>query len=349
MELNVRATDTNCDTGPKATANTPPIRLLVVSQADLLYEVGKDEEALGIKLADAIKKVDEAKKKYEYVRSKNAYSTLEEQLDNVKVRSKDAMQDLAKAKDIVQTILREFRRIEKECIYNQLDDKVIAAYGDFANTADRILGETPAPVSAHEEAELDKRLERNQPYSTFPTAENLTAQVQKALEEGRWADPVLVSDAEIALFGLARELSAFKARIGEGETFDKVKNEITVLRDQQKRLLRELEMWKIWNDGLLVQDIPSISSVGPVFLRKGETKRIQQNIHWRQYKEDTYTIKVASSDPTAVIVPSELKLDFEKNDLKFDYEIRATNKEGDFTVTLTPAVGPKIEFKVTVK
>ena len=36
----------------------------------------------------------------------------------------------------------------------------------------------------------------------------------------------------------------------------------------------------------------------------------------------------------AVIVPPELKLTFEKNDLNFEYEIRAGTTEGEYTVTL---------------
>ena len=45
MEVNVVATDANVETGPKQGRNLEPIRLLVVSEADLLAEISKDEEA----------------------------------------------------------------------------------------------------------------------------------------------------------------------------------------------------------------------------------------------------------------------------------------------------------------
>ena len=44
VDLNIQATDTNFDTGPKTATNTDPIRLLVVSSGDLLVEIGKEEE-----------------------------------------------------------------------------------------------------------------------------------------------------------------------------------------------------------------------------------------------------------------------------------------------------------------
>src|SRR5262249_55232849 len=80
-----------------------------------------------------------------------------------------------------------------------------------------------------------------------------------------------------------------------------------------------------------------------------ETKKIKHTIDWRQYKEDDLVVSVTSSNPTAVIVPGELKLNFEKNAVDFSYDLRAGTTDGDFTVTVQPKVGKKVEVKVTVK
>ena len=53
MEVNVVATDANVETGPKQGRNLEPIRLLVVSEADLLAEISKDEEAQIARLDEA--------------------------------------------------------------------------------------------------------------------------------------------------------------------------------------------------------------------------------------------------------------------------------------------------------
>jgi hypothetical protein len=345
IELNVKATDRNFDTGPKSAVNAEPIRLLVVSPSDLLYEISKDEEVLGTKLDEAIRKVDAAKKKYEFVRSKNGFAGLDE-VDPVKVRSRDASQDVNKAMEIVQTILREYRRIEKECIYNQLDDKNLVHYGVLANRLDRVLGESPFTISREEELTLAR--EQGQRVS-FPIVDKLMTTVQTALEGGQWADSVLVSDTEIAITRLREELFKIRQDQGEGESFDKVKREFNVLLEQQRRVRAEINKWYAIDTGTKFQITPKIGPVGAVFLVKGESKKIQHEIKWRQYKEDTLVVKLTSSDPTALVVPEELKLDFEKNDLNFDYEIRAANKPGDYTITLTPASGEKVEVKVTVK
>jgi hypothetical protein len=346
VELNIWATDSNYDTGPKAATHPEPIRLLVISSGDLLYEISKDEESLGLKLDDAIKKVEAARKKYEYVHSKNGIVGLDE-IDAVKVRSKDAWQDLTKAQEAVQTVLREYRRIERECVYNQLDDKNIVYYGKLANMIDRVLGETPSPVSTDEDAALQRGDFAAVP--NFPAIDKLLALVQGSLDEGRWADGPVVINTENQIRLMENELRKIRTLIGEGESFDKLKQGIAAVLEQQRRVKYDLIKYQDYLFGKLTKDTPDISEVGQVLLVKGESKKIQHKIDWRQYKDDFMSIKLASSDPEGVMVPEELKLEFEKNNFDFSYEIRAGNKAGDFTITLTPAAGPKLQVKVTVK
>lgn len=71
-------------------------------------------------------------------------------------------------------------------------------------------------------------------------------------------------------------------------------------------------------------------------------------IQWLQYDKDDLIVKLTSSDQS-IVVPVELKLNFDKNPNDFEYEVRAGNKEGEYTITLTPEVGKKVEVKVIVK
>ena len=100
IDLNVQATDTNVDTGPKTASNTDPLRLLVVSSGDLLVEIGKEEDTLGTKLDEALAKLAGAKAKYAFVNSKHLIRSLDEQAA-VKVRSKEVGQDIVKAREVV--------------------------------------------------------------------------------------------------------------------------------------------------------------------------------------------------------------------------------------------------------
>jgi hypothetical protein len=362
--LDIQATDTNYDTGPKTavnTAGTPPgpIYLQVISTGDLLTEIGREEEELGKKLDDVLQKLAGAKKKYEFVHLKNGFAPLDE-VDAVKVRSKDTLQDIGKAKELIQNVARDIRKIERECIVNDLAETNITHYGKIANRLERALGETPKPVSPEESravAEEDLRiaLGNQQPRPTFTETEKLMGLCQSQLEwvgEGGlriWADAETVTDAMLELNRLTTELASIRAVFGEAASKEKLRGWLRDILGTQRQVGRKLNELFIEYQNRLLADTPEIAPVGPVFLAKGETKKIKHSIRWRQYKGDTLAVKVTSSDPAAVIVPAELKLDYEKNDLSFEYEIRSGTKEGEYTVTLTPAVGDKVEVRVTVK
>jgi hypothetical protein len=359
VDLNVRATDSNFDTGPRSAGNGEPLRLLIVSSGDLLVEIGKEEETLGAKLDDALVKLAAAKSKYAFVNSLHL-TRVPDNLDAAKVRSKDAGQDVAKARETVQFVAREFHKIERECIYNQLDDKTIAQYGRFANRLDRVLGESPLVVSVEE----DERIQRGKselrpfgeltPQETFPRCEGLLAKGQAALDENRYADGGTVTEADLAINNLEREVMDIRRELGEAQSKEGLKKALIALMERQKRVRKEIEDWERDYVAQLRSTDPAIGAVGNVFLAKGETKKIRHTIDWRQYRgpegmEDILVVKLASSNATAVIVPAELKLDFNKHDVSFEYEIRAGTTEGEYTVTLTPAAGKKVEVKVTVK
>lgn len=362
--LDIQATDTNFDTGPKLavnTAGTPPgpINLLVVSAGDLLVEIGKEEEELGKKLDEAIQKLNGAKKKYEFVHLKNGYAGLEE-VDAVKVRSKDTIQDVLKAKELIQTVAREFRKIERECIVNDLAEANITNYGKIANRLERALGETPKPVSPDESRalayeEMNIALGNMPPRPTFLETEKLMGLCQTQLEwtgeqgERIWADAETVTDAMLELNRLTNELGTIRALLGESANKEKLRGWLRDLIGKQRQVGKEIKgMLAVWEEDKL-KPTPALGPVGPIFLAKGETKRIKQTIDWRQYKNDTLTIKLSSSDPSAVVVPAELQLDFETNTLSFEYELRAATKQGEFIVKLIPAAGEPVEVKVTVR
>jgi hypothetical protein len=75
---------------------------------------------------------------------------------------------------------------------------------------------------------------------------------------------------------------------------------------------------------------------------------VRHKIEWRQYKEDDLEVTITASDPS-LMVPATLKLEFEKHQFRFEYEVRAGEKEGEFTITLTPTAGKPVVVKVTVR
>ena len=56
-----------------------------------------------------------------------------------------------------------------------------------------------------------------------------------------------------------------------------------------------------------------------------------------------------SASDASLVVPEKLVLEFEKHQFRFEYEIKAGDKAGEFTVTLTPAPGNRVEVRVIVE
>lgn len=346
VDLTIRATDTNFDTGPRTAMASEPLRLLVVSPADLLVEIGKEEEGLAVKLDDALRRLSDAQRKYAYVRSVHESQRIDE-LDPARVRVKDAVTDLNKARELVQQVAREFHRIERECIVNQLEERTVTHYGMFANRLDRVLGDNPLPVSPAEDEEL--RSGRLIPEQSFPQVETLQQKVLAALDEGRLAEPFVVIQSDQALQALYRELAKIRAILGEAQSKDRLIRELTALIERRERIRRELIQWRAELEADRFAKEPAIGTLGPVFLAKGEARRLKHTIRWRQYEEDELPVQITVSNPAALQVPAQLKLSFETHQNDFDYEVRAGNLEGEFTITLTPKSGQPVTVKVTVK
>lgn len=334
MDLTVEATDTNVDhaEGPRVARNAEPIRLRIVSESDLLIEIGKEEDALALKLDDALVKLATAKKKYEFVRSANGFrAETPDQVDAVKVRAQDAVQDVEKARDLVQGVGREYRRLTRECEINRLNDEVMKRLTAFTAIVEAILADDP-----------------NVPLATFPKTQTLLLGVQNVLNAGRWAPLAAVSDAENSIYALERRLQEIRAQLGEAQNKDKLKKALLAIKEQQARIRDQVLAWKRDEEDKLNSPTPTIGPVGALALSKGEAKKVQHKISWNQYKEDDLVVKVTASDP-ALTVPGELKLNYETHQFAFEYEVKAGAREGTYKVTLAPAVGKPVEVLVVVK
>jgi hypothetical protein len=337
MDLWVQATDNNADHdgGPRVTRSTDPIRLRVVSEGDLLLEISKEEEALGARLDEALAQLAAAKRAYEFVRQSNGYK--EESpgvVSTVASKSKAAVDAVDKARDIVNTVLREFRRIARECQVNRVVDVTTKNYLDYCARLEGILSDDPAVEVA------------------FPKTQKLLNVVHAPLSaeppNGRWAPLAAVTDAEMSLYALERELTAIRKAIGESLGKEQLIKSLRKQIDDQKVVEKQLNELKVAYEGVLLSPEPQIGALGAVALNKGETKKLSHTIAWAKYKEDELAVKVSASDPS-IVVPPTLTLTFENHQFRFDYDVKAGTTEGTFKVTLTPAVGKPVEVTVIVK
>ena len=357
LDLNITATDTNYDTGPKTAQNQEMIRLLIVSEGELLGEINKEEEAFGIRLDEALAKIAGAKKKYEFVRNRNGVGGRED-MDTAKVRVTDASQDIAKAQDIVQGVAREYTRIHRECLVNRVTEVTTVKFRQFGNRIERVLGEIPAPASEEEKAQVAAGLLT--PKMTFPIAEKRLENLLLPLAENRWADPVTVSDTEIALTLLELEVSAIRKALGENQSKEKIKQLLSSVIDAQKKIRKAMEEWR----DIVAQrlKLPQITEIGPVFLTKGETKKLKHGLNWGLYDKDDLVIKMQVFDVAdkernkplgaeVLGVAPQFTFNFEQIALApvFEYDVKAGAKEGEYRLVLTPDAGTAVEVVITIK
>jgi hypothetical protein len=324
MELNVVATDANVETGPKTGRNLEPIRLLVVSEADLLMEISKDEETLIARVDEALKKLREAQTKLGQTADRLfSPSPPPDVIISSAVRAQDIAQDAAKAKDITQGVLTDYRRLHREAEVNRCSETLLKRY----------LNEIITPV----QGVLD---------GAFIHAEQAHTLFQTALAEGRKPDDPVISDDRARLADLIRELTAIRDKLGEVLSINKLRDQAQQVLNNQKELGKALKLAQAAATERLA--VPVISPIPAIELSKGEKRLVKQPLDWGIYSGDApYTVRFTAPDDSGLKVPADVRVPDDKNDV--EYEIVAGDKTGEFRITLKPSVGEPTVVTVRVK
>ena len=63
LALNVRATDSNIETGPKTGENKETLVFRVISEDELLLEIAREQQELALKMDEAIRRIEESQRK----------------------------------------------------------------------------------------------------------------------------------------------------------------------------------------------------------------------------------------------------------------------------------------------
>ncbi len=322
IDLNVLATDTNVENagGPKTGTNPEPVRLLVVSEADLLAEISKEEEALTLTLDKALAALRNARANLSEMAGTIAGVPANE-IDNLKSRGIGMTQDVARARDFTNAVHVDYRRILRECEANQFQK----------GTIDHYARDIVAPLADV----LDR---------SFANAEKAQSDMQAPFAQGRKPDVQLVFEAGQKVELLIADLQAVRDRLGEALSLDKLRNQLRSILDTQTLVSAELAELKRRLEKEIFE--PSVRPVGPLVLAKGEKKAVKHVMDWKLYDKDDLVVRFAAS-ADALTVPAEVKLSSDKNEL--EYEVTAGQKAGEYTLTVTPAVGKPVVVRVTVR
>jgi hypothetical protein len=130
MSLWMEVTDNDVLTGPHRNVSKEKFTFLVVSENELLSEIGKEEESLHVKLDDMVNRLKESRGKLDTVIGDlgpiGAPPLKADQFPPVSVRAEEIEQLLEKSSDLTREVFNDYQRILKELRTNRVQPGMIA-------------------------------------------------------------------------------------------------------------------------------------------------------------------------------------------------------------------------------
>jgi hypothetical protein len=343
IDLNITATDSNTelvgkdgkplvkgDGTPiigKKSSNVEPIRLLVVSEGDLLAEILKDEENQTVKLDEILKRIVDCESKLSQelgllgAPSKN-------QISSSAVRALDILQDVGKSKDQLMSVLVDYERLYREIETNRCNPKLLEKY----RTAG---GEGIIP-------ETKRLLDGTSPIGSFPQAEAALGTFQGSLNAGQLPAPPETEAARTQLGNLRLALSKLRSLSGSLVEIGSARKQLQDLLEEHKRLGRAFDELVKDEIGKLRQ--PQVTANKPIEVQVGKTVTVKHAIDFKLYDQGQLLITIiapADSDlPKDVVARDDAK--------EFSYDVTAGMKPGSYTLQIKPFVGKTVDQQIIV-
>jgi hypothetical protein len=216
LRVTVTATDNNVETGPGVGPNKePPFTVLVVSEAELLVEIAKEEQNLHFKLEDTVGRLRDARLRLDKVGEQLRDADLApEQLQTMAVRAQEIGDATTRARDVVQEVYTDYSRILRELELNRVMPRLV----------EKVKGEIIFPLEGVLRQE-------------FARAEEAAEAYRKELEARRKPGDEMTKAAQQALDQLIEKLSRVMDAMGDVTTINKL---ITVLREIEKGQEQEI-------------------------------------------------------------------------------------------------------------
>jgi hypothetical protein len=207
LRMTVTATDNNVETGPGVGPNKePPFTILIVSEAELLVEIAKEEQGLHFKLEDTVGRLKDARLRVDKLAEELA--TPDAHLATMALRAQEVQDTTTKGRDVAQEVLTDYNRLLREMELNRVMPKLV----------EKVKGNITLPL------EGALRLE-------FVKAEESQDAYRKTLESNRKPDTAATQQVQKTLDQLIDRLQRVMDAMGEVATINQL---ITKLREIEK-------------------------------------------------------------------------------------------------------------------
>ena len=349
LELFVVAKDANVElTGkdgrpaePKSARNLDPIRIQVVSEQDLMVEIGKDEEMQGTRMGDAMKKASDGKGKldreFSLIRTLPALTPKErtDQLLSSQVRVTDITQDLMKVRELLTAMRTEYEKLYREMEANRFDAPNMRKYRNEAGTAEAVqtgyldlltlvLDEGKALAKAEKSVEgIRGTLAGSQAPSDASLTEAATDYETLMRLLRRLEEQIGVNH------GITEQLIVLKKIIDVQE--NDIRVGIANILDDLKNRVRRPDVI-----------VPKLVTVGV-----GKTVKVKVGVRWKLYPESSLFIGVEPPGTADLKVPKEIIVKENGQEVtEVEIEVTGGSKPGVTTVVLRPGTFKPVELTV---
>ena len=323
LELNVVATDANVVSGPKTGQNLEPLRFTVVSEADLLGEITKDEEASTARFDEALKNLRTAQVKLNAEADRFVASNIPPDILRAsEYRAADIAQHVAKGRDLVQSVVGDYVRLRREVETNRCNDAVPRRYQNV------IIGPLESVLAGEQKA-----------------AEDSITAFREPLKEGQRPPDAATAAAKSTLDTLIRRLEQVRRELGDTLSEGKLREDLRKIIENQVVVSKAIE--GISRKGRERLFAPEVRPVPPIVLAPGESRKITHEVDWKLFDKGELKLRLEVTAGSEVVVPVEVIAKDDRND--FDYTVTAGKKPGVYALKIVPSVGPALEIALTVK
>jgi hypothetical protein len=323
LEMNVIAADGNVVSGPKTGQNLEPLRFTVVSEADLLGEITKDEEAITGRFDEALKNLRTGQAKLEAEAARLGSAEIPPDiLRAAEFRAADIAQHVAKCRDFVQGVAADYMRLRKEVETNRCNEAVPKRYQAV------IITPIEQVLAAEQKA-----------------AEVAVEALREPLKEGRKPPEAAVAQTRTALAALLKRLEAIRRELGDTLSEGKLRDDLRKIIENQTLVSNSLDGIMKRNREMLFA--PEVRPVPAIELAVGASKKVTQEIDWKLFDKGELKLRLSVTPAGGPTVPADITVTDDKNE--FSYTVTAGAKPGTYTLKITPSVGPPVTIPVTVK
>jgi len=345
IELNITATDVNTELSDKfgkplvgadgkpvigkKSSNVEPIRLLVVSEADLLAEITKDEENQTVKLDEIVKRIVDAEAKLSQELGLLS-SPSANQISSSAVRALDILQDVNKSKEQLASVLVEYERLYREIETNRCTPKQLDKYRKDDGTG--IIQETR------------RILDGTNPQGSFPQAEQALGTFQGTLNNKQVPPQPEIDAARVQIANLKNVLIKLRNISGSIGDISKARDDLNKLIGLQK--LIALNLADLLADELKRIQSPLIASNKPIEMKVGQKVTVKHAIDWKLYAQGQLLVTIETPADSELKVPKDIVVKDDKNE--FSYDVTAGMKLGSYTLKIKPFVGNAVDQQITV-